>query len=332
MKCLQKLVVMYNWKKDFAYWQINEILYISVVFTWNINKVLMFIRNVKINKKVISKDKKASKTVKKIVVGGPAAILMKDKFANLAEVKNTIDNGIEPILFHNPLATYTSRGCPNKCSFCAVPKIEGCYIELSDFSPRPIVCDNNFLACSNNHLKKAIDKLKYLPYIDFNQGLDCVLFSKEKAVLLSNLKKFKFRFAFDKLNQEKHILKSLQIIKDLNLLKSKTKDDIFVYILYGFKDTPEEALYKARLIMSLGMFPYPMRYQPLNSLEKNSYINKEKGWTHNKLTGFSAYWSYGIRKGLYALGDNPKEYIKFEDYDHNDTNKKAFSRGSFNLI
>jgi hypothetical protein len=325
---------MNNWKRDFTYWQVGEVLYVSVVFTWNINKVLEFMRFAKANQKVFTKLKaKASYTpkIKKIVVGGPAALLMPDKFKDLAEVRKTSE--VEPILFHNPLATYTARGCPNKCSFCAVPKIDGNYTELKDFAPRPIVCDNNFLSSSTAHIKRAVEKLKTQHLVDFNSGFDVRFFTKEKAVLLTDLKNMVVRFAFDQMNQEKHLERSLKIVKELGLKKHAA--DIPVYVLYGYKDTPEEALYRVRRVLKLGMNPYPMRYQPLDSLVKDEYVNTEKGWTEHELKRFRYYWTYGRRLKMYTnkpTANNPKqELIPYEEF-HLGKRFTEFSSGSLNII
>jgi len=54
--------------------------------------------------------------------------------------------------------TITSRGCPNNCSWCFVPKREGKIREL-DIKNGWVVQDNNILACSNNHIRGVFDML-----------------------------------------------------------------------------------------------------------------------------------------------------------------------------
>ena len=257
-----------QWRKTFAAWQVNGIVYVSVPFTWLIPEVLRFI----------------SQQKKPVVVGGPGAILMKDRFDGVATLQETID-WCEPITFHNPLATFTTRGCINKCDFCAVPKIEGDFREIKDFTPRPIVCDNNFLASSKIHFNRVIDKLKHLPYIEFNQGLEAKLFTSERASRIAELKLNDIRFAFDELDRENHLRKAVKIARHNGIKK------ISVLMLYGFTDTPADALYRAECLRGIGVNEiFPMRYQPLLSEHKGGFINTAKGWTEYELQRFRTYW------------------------------------------
>lgn len=256
------------WRKTFAAWQVNGTVYVSVPFTWLVPEVLKFIEQQK----------------KPVVVGGPAAILLQEKFAGKAQVERTID-WCEPVTFHNPLATFTTRGCINKCSFCAVPKIEGDFKEVANFTPRPIVCDNNFLASSKIHFNRVIDKLKPLPYVEFNQGLEAKLFTNERASRIAELKLKDIRFAFDATDRENHLRKAVEIAKKNGIKR------ISVLMLYGFTDTPADALYRAECLREMGVEEiYPMRYQPLLSTKKGSFINFEKGWTEYELQRFRNYW------------------------------------------
>ena len=63
--------------------------------------------------------------------------------ADVAELGGDVD----ALPHHNANATIASRGCPVGCSFCIVPKMEGReFTLLPDFTPRPILCDNNLSA------------------------------------------------------------------------------------------------------------------------------------------------------------------------------------------
>lgn len=256
------------WRKSFAAWQVNGIVYISIPFTWLYDEAIKFIKTQK----------------KKVIVGGPGAILIRDKFDGIAEVQNTIDF-CEPVLFHNPLATFTTRGCVNSCSFCAVPKIEGQFREISNFTPRPIVCDNNFLACSRKHFDNVIDKLKLMPYVEFNQGLEARLFRTYRASRIAELKVRDVRFAFDSAGKEGELANAIKLARQNGIKK------VSILMLYGFTDTPADALYRAKYLQSIGADEiYPMRYQPLTSTRKNSFVNTKTGWTEYELQRFRNYW------------------------------------------
>ena len=259
---------MYNWKKGIAKWVVGDTLYLSVPFTWLVEEA----------------EKEARQWKGKVLMGGPG--LMKPSECE----------GFEPILFHNPCATFTTRGCPNKCSFCAVPKLEGEFRELAAYRLAPIICDNNLLAASFGHLNRLVDKLKKYRLVDFNQGLEARRFTPEVADLLGNLRCI-VRFAFDYWGIE-------GIVKDaIDLCQERTTKDIRVYCLTGYNDTPESARARLELVRSWGVYTSPMRYQPLDAKEKNDYL--AEGWTERDHINIMRYYSR-----LAWLG-----HIPFEEYN-----------------
>jgi hypothetical protein len=195
-----------------------------------------------------------------IVAGGPAVSLMPDFLSGVAIVNQPCP--VDPLLFHNPLATFTTRGCPNTCEFCAVPKIEGHFQELTNWRLAPLICDNNFLASSKIHFDQTIDRLKSLSMVDFNQGLDARLIKPYHASSLAELKKVKMRFAFDHVNQETQIYDSIKVCK-ANSLK-----DFSIYCLIGWNDDPATAQYRLETVKKWGAATSLMRFQPLDTLKK----------------------------------------------------------------
>lgn len=202
-----------------------------------------------------------------------------------------------PLMFHNPLATFTTRGCVNNCKFCAVPKIEGELRELDNWCPAPVVCDNNLLAARRAHFDRVIDRLKMFRYVDFNQGLEAGKFTPHVARRMAELQGVKVRFAFDHIGFEAKVHDAVKLAQEHGL------KDIGCYVLIGFKDTPEDARYRLELLRSWGVIPNPMRYQPLNATEKNTYVGKE--WTGQELRRMMRYYSR-----LNHLG-----WMPYEDYN-----------------
>ena len=199
--------------------------------------------------------------------------LMPEMLSDVATVNQPCP--VEPLIFHNPLATFTSRGCPNSCPFCAVPKLEGDLVEIENWRPAPIICDNNFLATSRKHFNRVIDRLKLIPKVDFNQGLEARLLTPDHARRLAELKQPKIRFVFDHVNEEAEVADAISLCRRHGL------KDFGVYVLIGFNDTPDDAYYRLEKVREWGIRPNPMRYQPLDALTKNEYV--APGWTDREL-------------------------------------------------
>ncbi len=283
---------MYRWKKDIVEWTMGKTLYLSVVFSWDLRKA-----------KARAKQHKG-----KVIVGGPAAVMNSEIFEGIAEVRTEM-KGVEPILFHNPLASFSSKGCIRNCKFCVVRGVEGDLKELKNFRPAPVMCDNNFLACSAKHQERVIETLKDYPLVDFNQGLDARLFDKNSADRLSKLK-LRARFAFDSIKTES------KVVDAIKLCQKRTTKDIRCYVLIGYKDTPEDALYRLELLKSMNVLTNPLRYQPSDAKKRNDYLAPE--WTVEKMEKMRRYYSLTNYLG----------HIPFEDYK-----RRKFRRGiGFGLI
>lgn len=271
---------MYQWRKGIAKWSVGKTLYLSVPFTWLMDEA----------------EQIANKWKGKVFVGGPGVM------------KPNHCEGFEPILFHNPCATFTTRGCPNSCPFCAVSKLEPKFIEIPNYRPAPVICDNNFTAASRKHQERVVERQKIFRLTDFNQGLEAKRFTPELADLLGKLR-CKVRFAFDAWGDE-------SAVKDaVDLCRKRTTKDIGIYCLIGYKDDPESARARLELIKSWGLLSFPMRYQPLDTKEKNSYVDPR--WTDLELKNMTRYYSRLVQLG----------FIPWEEYRH----RVESSQGVFNI-
>jgi len=212
------------------------------------------------------------------IAGGPAVKLVGAPWATTPG-----SCPFDTLAMHNPCATFTTRGCPNKCEYCAVPKIEGKFVELDEWRPAPVVCDNNIMAASRKHFKRAIASMLSFPYCDFNQGLDARLFTCWHADQIARLRKCKVRLAFDHINIETKVADAIGIARAAGL------KDFGVYVLIGFKDTPEDALYRLEKVRSWDILPNPMRYQPLDTKIKDSYLSEK--WTEDEMYRIGRYYS-----------------------------------------
>lgn len=261
---------MNQWRKGIAQWRVGDTLYLSVPFTWLMEEA-----------NGIAADWKG-----KVRIGGPGVM------------QPTDCEGFEPVLFHNPCATFTTRGCPNFCPFCAVPKLEPNFYEIPDYRPAPAICDNNFTAASRKHQERVVEKQKVFRLTDFNQGLEAKEFTPELADLLGKLR-CKVRFAFDSWGQESVVKAAI------DLCRERTTKHIGVYCLIGYNDEPESAQARLELVKSWRVRPVPMRYQPLDIVKKNTYLSPR--WTNKAMKKMIAYYMRLIEH----------EHIPYEDFqDH----------------
>lgn len=142
---------------------------------------------------------------------------------------------------------YITRGCPNKCPWCYVPKKEGnikpyrLWTQLVRFdTPKLILMDNNILA-SDYGIGQLKDMIGKGWKIDLNQGMDARLVTKEIADILARLNWIKYiRFSCDTIGQIKHIDKVANLLEKRGIKPYR----LFIYVLVR-KDL-EEADYRVQ--------------------------------------------------------------------------------------
>lgn len=258
------------WRGTVAEWVDGGTAYLSVPFTWDLPQVYQraaMLRTEGYNVKA----------------GGPAVSLLPGYLADVAQPYSGLWPDVKALAHHNPDATFTSRGCIRRCSFCAAWRIEGELQELAEWEPRPIVCDNNLLACSRAHVDRVIDRLKPLADVDFNQGLDARLLTPHHASRLAELD-CTVRLAWDHVDTGNAFMTAYERLRKAGIPKKRIR----VYVLIGYRDTPDDAWFRLRTVANLGITPNPMRYNPLDALRRDEYVGE--GWTDRKLRAFMRYW------------------------------------------
>ena len=183
---------------------------------------------------------------------------------------------------------FTSRGCPNNCGFCIVPKKEG---PIRDNAPiteflhpehnKLILLDNNFLASPKwkSNLEYLIDnKIK----VNFNQGLDARILTEEHAKLLgeTKLQSWKFNnrivhFAFDDLRHKDKVLRAISLLRDVGI---KGQDLVF-YVLVGYDSTFAEDLERVNILIENKVDPYIMKW---NQRTDDSLLNHLARWVNRR--------------------------------------------------
>lgn len=129
---------------------------------------------------------------------------------------------------------FLTRGCPNKCDWCYVPRKEGSirpYARWQDIvrqdTNKLVLMDNNILASPY-----GIEQLRELAEtdyrIDLNQGMDVRLLTEEVCSILAKIKWIKYiRFSCDTQAQLPYFVKLAELFDKYKIAKSR----VFVYTL-----------------------------------------------------------------------------------------------------
>lgn len=222
---------------------------------------------------------------KKIVHGGTG-------FNPLVKLPEEIDSMCPDYSLYNCEHAYgfLTRGCPNKCSWCIVPKKEGNikpYNDINDFigdHKTVVLMDNNVLA--SEHGIKQIEKIINMGIkIDFNQGLDAKLIDDEIAKLLSQVKWLSpLRMACDNKSQMKYIKKATELLRKYNC----TPKTYFSYVLV--KDI-DDALERVEFLRDLKIDPFCQPYRDFENNIEPTYIQKQFTiWVNRKEIFKSCTW------------------------------------------
>ncbi len=206
-------------------------VHISVTFTWDLPRA-----------EWLAKQWKSRATVK---IGGPGTRNCQGDFI--------------PGMYLRKGYVITSRGCPNHCWFCAVPRKFGHVRELPITEGHNIL-DDNFLACSDNHIKKVFGMLSRQKEIEFTGGLEA---SRLKPWHCKELRKLNIKqlfFAYDCPVDRLPLWEA----GDLLLKHGFTKAShvLRCYVLCGYDgDTIEKATSRMNDVMAAGFTPMAMLWR-----------------------------------------------------------------------
>jgi hypothetical protein len=281
----------YTWPKGPLRWTaVDGAECISVPFTWNLPAVMADLR-----------QRKLGDQPRRIMLGGPAVDLMEAWVADQVRGRIGVHIGrrcgysVGSVLHRiRPDATRTSLGCPNRCGFCAVPQLEGGFLPLDDWTVAPIICDNNFLACSEDHRLRVYHRLVEAGYepgrIDFNQGLDARLFTELDADWMVYLKAT-VRFSCDGRGPRETIAVANAV--KAYLRNGGARNRLYCYALIGWNSGPEEAWERCRWLESIGVkYVCPMWHHALDQFEANIVRPDQAalGWDAARRTEIMAYY------------------------------------------
>lgn len=146
------------------------------------------------------------------------------------------DYSIYPNVPSDTAYGFLTRGCPNKCSWCVVPRKEGTVVPYMDIDEiaiegrhKIVLMDNNILA-AGDYAKEQLQKIINRGYrVDFNQALDARLVTDEYAQLLAQVKwldKNRIRFGCDTPKQIEECERAMKMIVGYGF-----KGEFFLYTM-----------------------------------------------------------------------------------------------------
>ena len=249
----------------------------------------------------------------------------------------------------NAYLAYATRGCPRECEFCAVKEFEKQFMPYIDI--KQVINDiknhsgekQNLLLMDNNVLyskrfNEIVDDIKEMGFckgatfgktkkkrfVDFNQGLDARLLTEKKMKKLAEIPLEPMRLAFDDIYYKDHYIRAVRLA---NKYGQKNMSN---YILYNFKDTPEDFYERLKINIDLNeefkqislkkrgvktvIYSFPMRYIPLNAKDRKVETGNQF-WNKRYLRGVQVILSVikgpvmtGRQFFEQAFGRNPEEF------------------------
>lgn len=200
-----------------------------------------------------------------------------------AEVEHIYpDYGIYPMYTKDTAYGFLTRGCPRGCDFCIVASKEGrCSVKVADLSEfwrgqkNIVLCDPNILACKDwqGLLQQCVDSGAN---IDFNQGLDIRLMTKDKARLLNDVHIKEIHFAWDRYADKDTILRKLELYARMTD-KSPHSHKAIVYTLVNYDTSLDQDLERIYTLRNMGYWPYVMIYDKAHAA---SVYNKLQRWVN----------------------------------------------------
>jgi len=189
---------------------------------------------------------------------------------------------------------FTTRGCPNRCPYCTVWRIEPDAWTNSTWQShimdkeKVVIFDNNLSAQSSSHIKKVCHYLTENDKLTtFDNGFDCKYITDELAAMLAKIRfaPHGLRLAFDRIEDDGVFQKAIIKLKNAGIDESA----LMAYVLFNFQDKPQEAEYRMQECIKLGVRPYPQQYKPLNKI-KTLPVYIGKYWTNKLVWTFRQFY------------------------------------------
>lgn len=188
-----------------------------------------------------------------------------------------------------------TRGCPNRCPWCVVPKMDGNDVrhvaDLTDFwSGQKIVrlLDDNIMADSDEFIRDCQQLSKAGVRVIW-EALDIRLITDETAAALASVKQAKtLHFSWDGHSQDDAVVRGIEILNRNGIKPYRT----MFYVLVGFNTSPEYDMHRIETLRKMGSNPFVMPFDKTDRYQKDL-----ARWCNNKAVFKTTKWAdYGPHK------------------------------------
>ena len=259
-----------GWSNGLAHWTEGSYAFVSVAFSWRLREA----------RRIAEYYKSHGYRVR---AGGTITSIPQNQkiLADVAEFGGEVD----ALVRHNPDATIASRGCPVGCWFCIVPKAEGkTFTLIPDFTPCPILCDNNLSALPVEYQNHIIMRYQetHTPLLDANSGFEPSTFDEDTYQRWKQINRGAWRFAFDEMKEADAVERMARILKNESASRRR------VYVLIG-NESIAQCYERVQKVIEWGCEPHCQAVLSLNALDRHAFKILHD-WDAAKLTDFMR-WS-----------------------------------------
>lgn len=235
------------------------------------------------------------------------------------------DYSIYPSIQKDYAYGFLTRGCPNKCPWCVVPRKEGKirpYMDVDEIAIEGrrniVLMDNNILAAGDYAISQMEKIIERGYRVDFNQALDARLVTDEYARLLSKIKWIgnRIRFGCDTHAQIDDCERAMALINSYGF-----KGEYFLYTMIGGKTDFKECYsrlhywwvrhHEQREKHLPNIYPYAQPYRDPNQRNDPPMWQKDMAQWVNKHQLFyvTDFKDFSPRKG-FKCEEYLKEYLE----------------------
>lgn len=200
----------------------------------------------------------------KVLIGGPGAGMRGEDFV--------------PGIYLKHGYVITSRGCPNACWFCSVPKRDGRTVRTIPITDGWILQDDNLLACPDQHVRDVFAMLgRQTEQAQLTGGLEAARLQDWHVELLHGLNPRQVFFAYDSPADHEPLIVAGRKLRSAGFTVSSKK--LRAYVLCGYPDdTLTAAETRMRQAHAAGFWPMAMLYRDNSGITNPEWRRFQKAW------------------------------------------------------